>query len=199
MFAMRLGVLALGLSLLSFAVGAAGDEKGEMIDNPMYKQWAEFKPGATVVLLEKTVHTGEDKEQFPDGIEEKAITHKLLKVSPKQVLLSTVVTEKVFLGSVESAPTKTTYNARIKKSALMAVLEEYQAKAGEETIDLLGKMVKCKTLAGSTTKGGTQIEYKLWLAKNVPGGIVKRHRKATKDGKVIAETTIQVRAIKVPE
>jgi hypothetical protein len=124
---------------------AADGDKDEMVENPAYIAWASFKPGASATVIEKTTYS-ENKSAIPD---EKVVTYKLLSVSPDKVVVQAVVVEQELLGTVESAPTKHTYPAKLKKSYLAVAAPELHAKKGEETIKYKGKSVKCKTLFGS--------------------------------------------------
>src|SRR5262245_31113791 len=90
-------------------------EKGEDVANPFYKFWSGFKPGSTAVHLERTKMSGVDKGQLPDGIDEKRIAYKLIEVDGKRAVVEMVVTDKDFLGFVQSAPTRYIYPATVKK------------------------------------------------------------------------------------
>ena len=192
------GVLGLAVSL---AAGFGGDE--EMAENPYYKHWAGFKEGTTVVHTEKTTFGDDATDELPGGVEEKIVRYKLLSVSPKRVVVEAVVIEKEFLNSTESAPTKIIYPAKVNKAHLDAVLLAAGGKRGEEKLKLkMGKEdmeIKCKTIAGTRKKKGEQVAQKFWLSTAVPGGIVKRTRATSQDGKLVAETTILVRSYKVAE
>src|SRR5262245_14684224 len=107
-------LLACGILLSLPLPATAGDEDDEMVDNPMYTAWANFKPGATATLSENTTYSG-DTNPVPD---KKVVTYRLLSVSPDKVVVSAVVVEQEALGTVESAPTKHTYPAKLKKSYL---------------------------------------------------------------------------------
>jgi hypothetical protein len=179
--------------------GVRAADADEMVANPKYKFWATAKPGSVVTQIEKTVFAGVDKESLPDGVDEKTITTKLLSVTPESVVVETVVSEREFLGVVESAPTKTTYYAKIKKSYLQAALNEIGAELGTETVDVLGKKLDCKTLSGSTKKDDTVVDHKVWYSETIPGGVVKRMRTTKQDGKVVAETTITLKSFKTAE
>jgi hypothetical protein len=194
-------VLAVGTVLLLSPWLAAGGEKDEMVPNPLYKHWANCKAGSTATLLEKTVLGAAAKDQVPDGVELKSVTYKLLSVSPKQVVVQVVVREREFLGVIEAAPTKAIYTPQLKKSHLAAALSEFaiDTKRGEETITAAGMKIPCKTLSGSQKKDDTVIEQKIWYSEKVPGGVVKRHRVAKRDGKVTAETTIELQSFKHAE
>jgi len=196
----RRGPLVIAMVLLTaplFAVHAA--EKDEMVVNPLYKHWANCKPGSTVTLLEKTVLGGADKDTVPDGIDKKIVTSKLLSVTPEMVVVEVVVTEHEFLGAIQAAPTKKIYSAKIKKSHLHAGLHGVDPKIGEDTIELLGEKLECKTFSGTEKKDGTEITHKIWVSEKVPGGIVKHTRVTKQDDKLVADTTITVTKFKMAE
>ena len=45
-------------------------------------------------------------------------------------------------------------------------------------------------------KGGEEVEFKIWLSDEVPGGIVKRVRTDKVNGEVVAETTVELVSFK---
>jgi hypothetical protein len=169
-------------------MATSGGEDDEMVDNPMYGGWAGHKPGATATLLEKTTYS-DNQNPVPD---QKLVTYTLLSVSPEKVVVSAVVVEQELLGTVESAPTKHTYPAKLKKSYLAVAAPELNAKKGEETIKWKGKEVICQTLYGSYKKEGETVQFKAWINDKVPGGIVKRTRTTKqKDDTVTTVITLQ--------
>jgi hypothetical protein len=182
-----LGLLLSGGS----AVGRAAADGDELVDNPRFKFWANFKPGATSTYSEATKFHGPEKASLPGGVERKTITYRLLSVSKDKVVVLTTVVEEDFLSTVESAPTRITYPAKVKKANLQAFLEEWSAKeAKDETIKVGGKDVKCKVRAGSQKAEGGSIDVKFCYSDAVPGGVVL-HTRTTKEGdKPVAETTI---------
>ena len=101
------GVLGLAVPL---AAGFRGDE--EMTENPYYKHWASFKKGTTAVHIEKTTFGDDATDELPGGVDEKTVKYKLVLVSPQRVVVESVVFEKEFLSTTESAPTKTSYRPR---------------------------------------------------------------------------------------
>ena len=180
-------LLAIGI-LMSLPLPATAAEKEEMVDNPMYTAWANFKPGATSTVSEHTTYSG-DTNPVPDR---KVITYTLLSVSPDKVVVRAVVVEQDVLGTVENAPTKHTYLAKLKKSYLAAAAPELHAKKGEETITWKGKEVPCKTLTGSYKKEGEAVEFKFWMSDDIPGGVVKRTRTLKqKDDTITTTVTLQ--------
>jgi hypothetical protein len=181
-------LLASGILVASLPLAGTAGDKDEMVDNPMYTAWAHFKPGATATLSEHTTYSG-DTNPVPDR---KVITYTLLSVSPEKVVVQAVVVEQEVLGTVESAPTKHTYPAKLKKSYLAEAAPELKAKKGEETITWKGKEIKCRTLTGSYKKEGEAVEFKFWVNGSVPGGFVKRTRTLKqKDDTITTTATLQ--------
>jgi hypothetical protein len=192
------GVLGLAVPL---AAGFGGDE--EMAENPYYKHWAGFKEGTTVIHTEKTTFGDDATDELPGGVDEKIVKYKLVSVSPKRVVVESVVFDKEFLSTTESAPTKIIYPAKVNKANLDAVLLLAGAKYSDATLKVkLGKeeqAIKCKTIAGTRQKKDEEVRQKFWLSSTVPGGIVRRTRTTMRDGKLVAETTISLRSYKLAE
>jgi hypothetical protein len=184
----KLALVAIGILFVTVPLPASGREDGEMVENPMYAGWANHKPGATATLLEKTTYSN-DKNPVPD---EKVVTYTLVSVSPENAIVRAVVAEQELLGTVESAPTKHTYPAKLKKAYLAAAAPELNAEKGEETIAWNGEQIKCQTLTGSFQKDGETVEFKAWTNAKVPGGIVKRSRTVKqKDDTITTVVTLQ--------
>lgn len=186
-----LGLFVFGVLLSGgFAAGGAAGEADDMVENPKFKFWAKFKPGAASTYTQTTKLHGPEKASVPGGIEKKTIAHRLLNVGKDKVVVLTTVVEEDFLSSVESAPTRITYPAKVKKANLQAFLQEWTAKEGkDETINVGGKDITCKVRAGSHKVEGGTVEAKLCFSDAVPGGIVS-HTRITREGDtIVAETT----------
>jgi hypothetical protein len=184
------GLFMLGVLLSGgFAVGRAADDAGEMVDNPKFKFWANFKPGATSTYTEVTKYQGPEKASVPGGVDGKTITYRLLSVSKDKVVVLTTVVEEDFLQTVESAPTRITYPAKVKKANLKAFLQEWNAKESkDETIKVGGKDITCKVRAGSQKVEGGTIDAKFCYSEAVPGGVVL-HTRTTREGDMVVATT----------
>jgi hypothetical protein len=183
-------VVATGLLALGAAAGWAGGGGDAMTTNPRYEFWAKFKPGANSTYLEVTKLSGAEKALSPDGVEKKTITYRLLNVDKDKAVVQTTVVEEDFLSTIESAPTKITFPAQVKKSHIQAILQEWGATdVKEETVNIAGKDIKCKVREGTQKIEGGSVEFKLYYSDAVPGGIVK-HSRTTKQGNmVVGETT----------
>lgn len=174
------------------------EKQGELIENPYYKFWSGCKVGCTTVSTETTkLNHAESKEWVPEGVDEKRINYKLIEVNDKHAVVEMVVTEREFLGFVQSAPTRYIYPAKVRKDHLERFLQTTGAKTGEETLKVGDKELKVKTVAG-TIKGkeGEETDYKIWLSDQVPGSVVKKVTTTKQKGQVIAETTIALESYK---
>jgi hypothetical protein len=193
-------LLAIG-ALLVLAGPPARAQETEEVDNPLYKFWADTKVRSTAVHREETKLGGSDKEQVPDGVDVKRIEYKLVERDDKRAVVETVVTEREFLGYVQSAPTRHIYPAKLKKSHLQLFYKDFDIKGGEEeTVKIEDKEYKCKTVSGTLKReDGSQTEYKVWLSDEVPGRIVKQVRKTSQKGEMVGETTITLRSYKKAE
>jgi hypothetical protein len=187
-----LSVAGLVLSLLTAAAAQAQEEQKEMADNPHYQYWHAHKPGSTVVRRETTKLTAPDSQQpASNAPDEKRIAYKLLESDDKRVVVEMVVTEKEPLGYVQDAPTRYIYPAKVPKQELEQHMQMTGATAGEDVVKLKDKELKAKTQAGTIKEpDGTEVEYKVWLSDEVPGGVVKKTQTTRQNGNVIAETTV---------
>jgi hypothetical protein len=190
-----LSLFVLGV-LLSAGVSTSSraGEGDDLVDNPRYKFWANFKPGASSTYTQMTKFSGPEKASLPGGIEAKTITYRLLSVNKDKVVILTTVVEDDFLSTVESAPTKITYPAKVKKANLQAFMQEWNAKDGKgESIKVEGKDIKCKVKAGSHKVEGGMVEAKICYSDTVPGGVVLHTRTTKEKDAVVAETTTKLR------
>jgi hypothetical protein len=192
-------LVTVGFLLCLAGVSARSEEKKEeTVENPYYMFWNGSKVGSTTVSLETTKFGNADSKQWtPEGVSEKRITYKLVETNDKHVVVEMVVTEREFLGFVQSAPTRYIYPAKVRKEYLDRFLQSTGAKTGEETVKCADKELKVKTVAGTIKgSGGEETEYKIWLSDEVPGSVVKKVRTTKNKGEVVAETTIVLESYK---
>jgi hypothetical protein len=165
----------------------------EKTDNPFYKFWSKSKVGATVTLKETTKLASPAGTEGESGEEVKLITHKLVELTPEKAVVETVVTEGETFGFVQSAPTRHIYPAKMSKDVLDELVKETGAKGEKAKLKVGDKEMDVMYLTG-TMKGGKDddVDFKLWLSDDVPGGIVKRVRVSKFKGETVAETTIEL-------
>jgi hypothetical protein len=180
------------LTCLALAT-AWGADADDLVPNPRYKGWADFKPGATVIHKEKTRFPAGSPQNkyYPEGVDERDVTYKLVSVSPEKVVVETVVLDYELLSRIEAAPTKIIYPAKVKRAFVEGAREQFQVKEGKEDIEVLGKTYKnCEWYETTRMTGdGEVLVRKRWIVPEVPGGIVKEVTVTKKGDQVIAETT----------
>ena len=180
------------LPLVALVVLAAPAGAEEQVTNPYYKFWSKSKPGASVVLKETTKLSGAAAASAPEGTDVKTVTYKLAELNDKKAVVEARVTQREDFGYVESAPTRHIYPAKMSKAVLEDLIEETGAKGEAATLKVGDKEVKVMALSGTLKKGNEEVDFKIWLSDQVPGGIVKRQRTTKIKGEVVAETTVEL-------
>jgi hypothetical protein len=190
----RHGMLVLLRRVLPLAVlvAVAPLASAQEVANPYYKFWSKSKPGATVVYKETTKLSGAAAASAPEGTDVKTVTYKLAELSDDKAVVEARVTQQENFGFVESAPTRHIYPAKMSKAVLEELLEETGAKGVAATLKVGDKEMKVMALAGTMKKGGEEVDFKIWISDEVPGGIVKRQRTTKVNGEVVAETTVEL-------
>ena len=189
------------LTCLALAT-ARGADADDLVTNPRYKGWADFKPGATVTHKENTRFPAGSPQgkYYPEGVDERDVTYKLVSVSPDKVVVETVVLDYELLSQIEAAPTKITYPAKVKRANVEGAREQLKVKEGKEDVEALGKTYKCEWYETTrTTADGEVVTRRRWIAAEVPGGIVKELTVTKKGDQVIAETTTTTLQMKAGE
>ena len=186
------------LTCLALATARAADAD-DLVANPRYKGWADFKPGATVTHKELTRFPAGSPEgkYFPRGVDERDVRYKLVSLTPDRAVVETVVLDYELLSQVEAAPTRIIYPAKVKRAHVEGAREQLKVKEGKEDVEALGKTYKCEWYETTrTTADGEVVTRKRWIAAEVPGGIVKEVTVTKKGDQVIAETTTTVLKMK---
>ena len=187
--------VALPLVVLLLAPGAlwaaeAKPNPGDMVNNPPYAQWSEFKPGTRVTQREVvTLPNGEKVEQI--------ITHKLLSRDQHQAVVETIATEGAVggrkSGAAESSKTITTFPARVKMSEVDTPADASSSLTqGVEDIDVKGKKVSTEWTELVTHKGDEVITEKEWTARDIPGGLIKRTVTHKKGDTVVSDSVLEL-------
>jgi hypothetical protein len=160
------------------------------VANPYYRFWSKSKPGATVVFKETTKLSGAAAASEPEGTDVKMVTYKLTELNGERAVVEARVTQREDFGYVEAAPTRHIYPAKMSKAVLEDLLEETGAKGVAATLKVGDKELKVMALSGTIKKRGEEVDFKIWLSDEVPGGIVKRLRTTKVNGEVVASTTV---------
>jgi hypothetical protein len=163
-----LPLLAAAFLLLPSADLAASPEGGEKIDNPMYTQWSKFKVGAWVRHRDETDMGGMKNSS-------KRTTKLVEKTAEKLVIEMTMPPPA---PGVEIPPQRMEIEAKVDKmepppTEPTEPEQKPEVKEGEETIEVAGRKVKCKTWETTLATADMKSRSKTWMSDEVPGGLVK--------------------------
>ncbi len=148
--------------LLSVQAGVAQ----EKIDNPVYQNWAKFKPG-TMVKYAQTSEMMGNKTQSE-------VAYTLLEVTPEKVVIELGGSTVIMGNKTEMPKTRIEYPAKADaadpnvKNAISA-----RSSQSEEEIEAAGGRIRCKVFETAIEQQGSQIRSKLWSSDDVPGTLVK--------------------------
>ena len=178
------GTLIVGLAC---SAGAQSGKPGpnEMVDNPPFANWAQFKPGTTVMQKEIV--------SMPDGSKiEQMITHKLVQKNKERVVVETIVKDKM-AGTEESTRETKVYPAKVKMSEVNTESgPDVAVTEGKEEMTLKGKKLAVEWVEAVTKSGDDVWTEKMWTAKEIPGGVVKQTLLHKRGDKVLTESVLEM-------
>jgi hypothetical protein len=189
---MRVAVLLLAVLLAapgSIGAAEAKPKPDEMVNNPPYAHWSAFKPGTTVTQREVVkLSNGTTLEQ--------TIATKLISRDKHKVVIETSMTEGEGAGKsgpAESTKTLTTFPAKVKMSEVDTPAEASVAVTeGAEDVDVKGKTVNAEWVEAVTHNGDETTTEKVWTARDVPGGIIKRTVTRKKGDTVVSDSVLEL-------
>jgi hypothetical protein len=182
----RLSVLLLLLAVPPALFAAEPRPKrDEMVNNPPFANWSQFPVGTSVTQRETVTLSDGSKVQ-------QEITSKLVEKSAAKVVVETSMTDKSG-ETAEESRSVTTYPAKVKMSqvdtpdsATASITE------GKDTLEVKGKKVDAEWVE-VVTKSGDQIEtQKLWTAREIPGGIIKRTVTRKTGDKIVSQSQLDL-------
>jgi hypothetical protein len=160
------------------AVGA------ELIDNPQYKAWANYKIGTRLFLRQAITEQGKQTRS--------EITQELIEITPEKVVIE--IGKVADLGKHEGKPRKE-IPAKIEKGRenLPHDFTGTSTAAGQESPAIAGRRRNCTIyeFAGENERG--KFTGKLWATDEIPGGIAKVEMK--REGGEELTISLQVEAI----
>ncbi len=157
-------ILSFTLIMLA-AITPAVQAEDELVDNPLYKHWAQFKPGSYSVL--RTYFDASGK------VIQSRIRQTLLKVTPTEVIITKkpgMMREEQWVDMVEH---KVKIPARITPEEAAKQEPENTAGEGEEELDIAGQKLQTHWVALDTLFARVQKNSKIWTSEEVPGRVVK--------------------------
>lgn len=157
--------IALSMLVLGFASAAFADE---MIDNPMYKQWAKYKPGTFVTMKSTSEMAGTKTES--------TVTTTLKSVTPEKIVVTMEVVSKMGDQEYKMPAQEMEYPAKIKKEDMDDVQkakDKPDTKKGKETVEVAGKKLATNWTEVKIDNEKMTTVTKMWESEEVPGGLVK--------------------------
>lgn len=174
-------VITLVVAML-LAVSLAG---AETVDNPEYKQWAKFKPGAWVKYKSETV--------FRDQKTSKEMTTKLISVTSEKAVVETAMVMITGDQKMDMPGQSVDVPAKVEKKTEPATAEKPQTKEGDETIEVAGKKLKCHwTETTMKTEGGGTAVSKVWMWEEIPGSVARTESRSQMGDMGAQSTTMAV-------
>ena len=180
--AMLLAMLAVPVTLFAAETQPKPDD---MVNNPPFAHWSAFKPG-TAVTQRETITLSDGTKLTQD------ITSKLLEKNKEKVVVETSYKESGG-GVTDQEKTVTAYPAKVKMSqvdtpdAMLASITE-----GTEKVTVKGKEVDAEWVEAVSKEGDEVVTEKIWTARDIPGGIIKRTITRKKGDKVVSESVLEV-------
>ncbi|MFI5380224.1 MAG: hypothetical protein ACHRHE_13075 [Tepidisphaerales bacterium] len=148
---------------ICLALAAAGGDPPDLRDNPAYRAWAGFKPGATVVLSTVTMQ-GAAKQADVETIV------RLIEVTSDKVVVENSGSMEAGDSRMKLPAERQEIPAKIPAGKLPSgrVVEE-----AEETIEVTGKPLAVYRTRRVEDQGPIHTETTTWTSSRVPGGVVR--------------------------
>ncbi|MFH0962389.1 MAG: hypothetical protein V2A58_00085 [Planctomycetota bacterium] len=145
----------------------AGAWSAEQIDNPMYQNWARFKPG-TFIIQQTTTKT---EEMNP----ETRMTYTLKEVTPERVVLEMVMAVVVEGNEMKMPPQTIVHPAKIDKPEPEGgeVVKPVLLGQGSEEIAVKGNKIKTTWVKSQIKQEGETSIVTIWTSEEIPGSMVK--------------------------
>jgi hypothetical protein len=149
-------------ALLALPAIAEDAPKTKKIANPEYDNWAQFQVGAFVELTTESEAMGQKSTM--------TATTKLLELTKEKAVIETNM-------GIEGVPAM---RRDVPKEIEVPDVKgpdsptpDVKIKEGEETIDVAGTSMKCKTIESTAVTGDMTATSKTWMSEQIPGRIAK--------------------------
>ena len=171
---------------LACSVGAQSARPGpdEMIDNPPFANWAQFKPG-TIVTQKEVVSMADGRKL------EQLITYKLVQKNKQRVVVESTIKDTM-ASTTESTRTVNTYPARVKMRDLSETGSDASVTEGKEEMTVKGKKLAVEWVEAVTKSGDDVWTEKMWTAREIPGGIVKQTVVHKRGDKLVTDSVLEM-------
>jgi hypothetical protein len=151
------------LLAMALALAAAGGDSPELRENPAYRAWAAFKPGASVVLSTVTMQ-GATKQADVETVV------RLIEVRSDKVVVENSGSMEAGDSRMKLPAERQEIPAKIAPDKLPRgrVVEE-----AEETIEVGGKSLRVYRTTRVEEQGTVRTETTTWTSNQLPGGVAR--------------------------
>lgn len=169
-------------ALMVLVSGLSQTYAQEMVDNPVYQDWARFKVGTTVSYEGTMKAEGQDMQMKQ--------TFMLTALDKEKASVQLTQSMNVMGMAVEMPGMTPTHPAKVKKEELdKAVypveMPRFKVEGGKDKVDAAGQTFDCTWGEVEMELGGAKMKGKTWVSPRVPGGMVKMNVKGTVDGEPV--------------
>ncbi len=163
-------IFSLFLVMAVVQCGSSGAWAQEEVDNPVYKNWSQFKPGSSVAYRSVTV--------TPEFESTQEYTLTLKEVTPKKLVIERVLVAIMPDGTRMEYPAMESENPKSYKLPKGAPKPDPSKPAGvkekgEEELELLGRTFKTEWYKAVSKVEAGDTFTQSWTCKEIPGGLVK--------------------------
>lgn len=138
----------------------------EMVENPLYKHWSQFKPGSFATMKIMSDSAGMTSES--------TVTWTLKEVTPDKVVIETLTKATVSGNEMTMPAQPMEIMAKVSKvEAEKAEKPEGKVDEGDEDIEVVGKKMKSKWIETVMKYGDMTTKSKVWTCDGIPGQICK--------------------------
>lgn len=171
------------LALLCSVVGAQtkviSQDAGKKVDNPLYRHWAQYKPG-TYSTMQTTSEAAGQKTQM-------SMTTKLVEVTTDKVVVEMRMEMVVAGRKIKQPPQKQEFAAKVSVLVNGQNKTDADVKRGKETLTIDGREVACEWVETNVEQHGMKTWTKSWTSQDVPGMTVKTLTKTAGPAKTTSE------------
>ena len=190
-FAMRLTCL---ISAALFALATSAGSAQDSVDNGEFTVWSKYKKGASITIKMSSIAAGMNTEL--------TTTTTLIEVGADKLVIEQTAISKIAgmefktPAAKRDVPKKVTIPKGVKLPPTPDKKPEGTYDEGTETLKIAGMEVKTKWYKYRSEMDGLKTEAKLWVADEIPGGLVKMEAKTT--GLIDSTSTMELVEFKKP-
>jgi hypothetical protein len=150
-----------------------------LVDNPEYRAWSGFRPGAKVVW---TMENREGPNRVTGRWDK---TDTLLSLNGESALVRSEGTvmrkpdQRNIPAKIHAGRADPRWWLRSTKADTMQNYLSFSEQSGTENLEVGGRVVRCRWILFKAARNPNTYEIKVWLSEEVPGTLVRRWESTT--------------------